>query len=385
MDPLSLSASGVIESGPATVRAPRRYAGNIVLRLGQRGLSARVRTRIGTLELDVELEVPPGRIVGVLGPDGAGKTTLLRVLAGLLPPDEARVVLDGRVLDDTATGEHVPPEERPVGVVFQDGVLFPGLSALENVAFGLRSRGVPKGEARTRAAQWLDRVGLGEFGGKKPKELSAGQAQRVALARALATEPRLLLLDEPLAALDATTRMETRRELRRQLEGCDGVRLLVAHDPMEAIGLAERLVVLENGRVSQTGTPQEVSERPRSRYVADLVGVNLYRGRATGDEVLVGPHGRLVAPGAGRGDVFAVVHPHAVSLFRHRPAGTPRNVWEGTVEALDSEGERVRVRLGGPLPIIAEVTPAAVAALGLADGGPIWASVKATEVIVYPV
>src|ERR1043165_3850160 len=116
MDPLSLSASGVIESGPATVRAPRRYAGNIVLRLGQRGLSARVRTRIGTLELDVELGLPPGRIVGVLGPDGAGKTTLLRVLAGLLPPDEARVVLDGRVLDDTATGEHLPPEERPAGV-----------------------------------------------------------------------------------------------------------------------------------------------------------------------------------------------------------------------------------------------------------------------------
>jgi molybdate transport system ATP-binding protein len=348
-------------------------------------LYARVRARLGTLDLDVELEVPPGRIVGLLGPNGAGKTTLLRVLAGLLAPDEARVVLDGRVLDDTATGQHVSTEERPVGVVFQSYVLFPHLSALENVAFGLRSRGVPKAEARARAGDWLSRVGLGEFRASKPKQLSGGQAQRVALARALATEPRLLLLDEPLAALDATTRLETRRELRRQLEGYDGVRLLVTHDPMEAIALAERLVVLEAGRISQVGTPQDISERPRSRYVADLVGVNLFRGQATGDEVLIGPAGRLVAPDTGRGEVFAVVHPHAVSLYRVPPTGTPRNVWKGTVEALDLEGERVRVRVGGPLPIVAEVTPAAVADLRLADGGPIWASVKATEVTVYPV
>jgi molybdate transport system ATP-binding protein len=333
----------------------------------------------------VELDVPPGRIVGLLGPNGAGKTTLLRILAGLLAPDEGRVVLDGRVLDDTATGEHVPPEARPVGVVFQSYVLFPHLSALENVAFGLRSRGVPKTEARARATQWLERVGLAEYGGSKPKQLSGGQAQRVALARALATEPRLLLLDEPLAALDASTRLETRRALRRQLDGYDGVRLLVTHDPMEAIALAERLIVLEGGRISQTGTPQEISERPRSRYVADLVGVNLFRGRGAGDEVHLGSGFRLVAPGAGTGEVFAVVHPHAVSLYRQPLTGTPRNVWEGTADALDLEGERVRVRVGGPLPIVAEVTPAAVADLRLGEGGPVWVSVKATEVVVYPV
>ena len=329
--------------------------------------------------------MPPGRVVGLLGPNGAGKTTLLRVLAGLLPPDEGCVVLDGRVLDDTSAAVHVPAEQRPVGVVFQSYVLFPHLSALENVAFGLRSRGVPKAEARARAAEWLERVGLAEFRASKPKQLSGGQAQRVALARALATEPRLLLLDEPLAALDASTRLETRRELRRQLECYDGVRLLVTHDPMEAMALAERLIVLEAGHISQVGTPQEISEQPRSRYVADLVGVNLFRGRATGDEVLIGANGRLVAADAGRGEVFAVVHPHAVSLYRQPPAGTPRNVWEGTAETLDLEGERVRVRVGGPLPIVAEVTPAAVADLQLADGGPVWVSVKATEVVVYPV
>jgi molybdate transport system ATP-binding protein len=350
-----------------------------------RGLSARVRARLGTLELDVEFEVPPGRIVGLLGPNGAGKTTLLRILAGLIPLDDGRVVLDGRVLDDTATGQHVPAEHRPVGVVFQNYVLFPHLTALENVAFGLRSRGFPRGEARARAAEWLERVGLADFLGSKPRHLSGGQAQRVALARALATEPRLLLLDEPLAALDATTRLETRRELRRQLDGYDGVRLLVTHDPVEAIALAERIIVLEGGRISQTGTPREISEQPRSRYVADLVGVNLYRGRATGEEVLIGPSARLVAADAGRGEVFAVVHPHAVALYRERPSGTPRNVWHGTVEAVDLEGERVRVRVGGALPIVAEVTPAAVADLRLGDGGTIWASVKATEVVVYPV
>jgi molybdate transport system ATP-binding protein len=341
--------------------------------------------QLGTLDLDVELGVPPGRIVGLLGPNGAGKTTLLRVLAGLLRPDHGRVVLDGRVLDDTATGEHVPPEERPVGVVFQNYLLFPHLSALENVAFGLRSRGVPKVEARARAAEWLERVGLTEYGASKPKQLSGGQSQRVALARAMATEPRLLLLDEPLAALDASTRLETRRELRRHLDGYDGVRLLVTHDPVEAIALAERLIVLEGGRISQVGTPQEISEQPRSKYVADLVGVNLYRGRAVGDEVHIGTAGRLVAPGAGRGEVFAVVHPHAVALYRDPPGGTPRNVWQGTAEALDLEGERVRVRVSGQLPIVAEVTPSAVADLRLGDGGTVWVSVKATEVVVYPV
>jgi molybdate transport system ATP-binding protein len=228
-------------------------------------------------------------------------------------------------------------------------------------------------------------VGLNEYRGSKPKQLSGGQSQRVALARALATEPRLLLLDEPLAALDASTRLETRRELRRQLDGYDGVRLLVTHDPMEAIALAERLIVLEAGRISQTGSPQEISERPRSRYVADLVGVNLFRGWAAGDEVHIASGFRLVAPGAGSGEVFAVVHPHAVSLYRQPLTGTPRNVWEGTAESLDLEGERVRVRVGGPLPIVAEVTPGAVADLRLGEGGPVWVSVKATEVVVYPV
>ena len=321
----------------------------------------------------------------MLGPNGAGKTTLLRILAGLLSPDEGRVVLDGRVLDDTSTGEHVPPEARPVGVVFQNYLLFPHLSALENVAFGLRSRGVPKAEARARAAEWLDRVGLAEFRASKPKQLSGGQAQRVALARALATEPRLLLLDEPLAALDASTRLETRRELRRQLDGYDGVRLLVTHDPMEAIALAERLIVLEAGRISQTGTPQEISERPRSRYVADLVGVNLFRGRAAGRR---GPHrlGRS-AGGAGRRSGRGVRRRPSPrrrrstgSRRRARPAtcgrARPRrSTSKGSGSGCGSAGRcRSSPRSPrGPWPIC-----------GSGDGGPVWVSVKATEVVGVP-
>jgi molybdate transport system ATP-binding protein len=347
-------------------------------------LEAAAGLRLGALDLDVEISVTSGEVVALVGPNGAGKTTLLRVLAGLQPADRGRIALDGDVLEDTAAGIHVPPERRPIGVVFQDYLLFPHLSALENVAFGLRSRGTPRAEARRRAGEWLERVGLGAHLSARPRALSGGQAQRVALARALATEPRLLLLDEPLAALDASTRLETRRELRRQLDRYEGVRVIVTHDPVEAIAVAERLVVLEAGRVVQSGTPAEISREPRSRYVADLVGVNLLRGRAEGDHVVIGPSTSLVVPDAGRGEVFAVVHPRAVSLFREQPAGTPRNVWRGVAEGLDWEGERVRVRVGGPLPIVAEVTPAAVAALDLAGGGPVWVAVKATEIAVYP-
>jgi molybdate transport system ATP-binding protein len=347
-------------------------------------LEAAVGLALGRLQLEAELAVGTGELVVLLGPNGAGKTTLLRALAGLLALDRGRVVLDGAVLEDTATGTWVPTERRPIGFVFQDYLLFPHLSALENVAFGLRSRGVGRAEARRRAGAWLERVGLAGHAGARPRALSGGQAQRVALARALVSEPRLLLLDEPLAALDAATRAEVRRDLRRHLAGFDGTRLLVTHDPLEAMALADRLVVLEGGRVTQTGSPAQVSQRPRSGYVAELVGVNLYRGRADGAAVELAEGGRLIAAGDHRGEVFAAVHPRAVALHRRVPEGTPRNVLPGTAETVDVVGDRVRVRVAGQVPIVAEVTPAAVGELRLADGGPVWASVKATEVTVYP-
>jgi molybdate transport system ATP-binding protein len=347
-------------------------------------LEAEVGLTLGRLQLEVELAVGTGELVVLLGPNGAGKTSLLRALAGLLALDHGRVVLDGAVLEDTAAGAWVPTERRPIGFVFQDYLLFPHLSALENVAFGLRARGLGRAEARRRAGAWLDRVGLAAHAGARPRALSGGQAQRVALARAMVSEPRLLLLDEPLAALDGTTRTAIRRELRRHLASFGGTRLLVTHDPLEAMALADRLVVLEHGRVTQSGRPAEVSERPRSGYVAELVGVNLYRGRADGAAVELAGGGRLIAAGDHRGEVFAAVHPRAVALHRRLPEGTPRNVLAGTADTVDVVGDRVRVRVTGQVPIVAEVTPAAVGELRLADGGPVWASVKATEVTVYP-
>jgi molybdate transport system ATP-binding protein len=347
-------------------------------------LVAALRVEHQGFVLDVELSVAAGEVVAVLGPNGAGKSTLLAALAGLTPLARGRVELDGQVLEDTDSDVWVPTEQRPIGVVFQDYLLFPHLSALDNVAFGLRSRGRARAAARAEARAWLARVGLAELAALRPGSLSGGQAQRVALARALAIAPRLLLLDEPLAALDVRTRAETRRALRQRLDEFAGVKLLVTHDPLEALALAERLIVIEHGRVVQSGPPAEVAARPRSPWVADLVGVNLFRGEAAGDRVLLADGASLTVSSAGSGAVFAVIHPRAVALHRNAPEGTPRNVWAARIEDLDHDGTRVRVRTGGTLPIVAEITPAAVTALALERGTNVWVSIKATEIEVYP-
>jgi molybdate transport system ATP-binding protein len=347
-------------------------------------LDARIRVSHGTLALDVALDAEPGQTVALLGPNGAGKTTVLRVIAGLLALDEGRVAVDGQVLDDPTSGAWIRTERRPIGYVFQDHALFPHLSALENVAFGLRARGARRREADRQAQAWLERVGVAEYAGARPDAMSGGQAQRVALARALVLEPRVLLLDEPLSALDATARVDTRRQLRRHLDDHPGVRIVVTHDPIDAMTLGDRVVVLDAGRVVQAGPLAELRERPRSRYVADLVGVNLYRGNADGGRIRLRDGGELVTAGHTRGDVFAVVHPRAVALHRQEPEGTPRNVIPGTVEHLDVEGDRVRVMVAGTVPVTAEVTPAAVTALELTAGATVWASIKATEISVYP-
>jgi molybdate transport system ATP-binding protein len=347
-------------------------------------LECSVRLTLGALSLDMELSVGEGEVVALLGPNGAGKTTLLRAVAGLVPLTSGFVKLDGRMLEDPATGKYVPTERRSIGVVFQDYLLFPHLSVLENVAFGMRSHGMPRPDASATAEQWLDRVGLAAYVRDRPGALSGGQRQRVALARALAPDPRLLLLDEPLAALDATTRAEVRRDLKRHLASFPGLRLLVTHDPLEAATLADRLVVIENGRLVQTGSPAEVTERPRSQYVADLVGVNLLRGRADHGAVRTPDHSVIAAAAAESGEVFAVIHPRAVALHTRKPEGSPRNAWPGRVSGIELLGGRVRVRVDGEIPLVAEVTPAAIADLKVEEGGEVWVSFKATDVGVYP-
>ncbi|GAA1901235.1 ABC transporter ATP-binding protein [Lapillicoccus jejuensis] len=355
-------------------------------------LDARVVVRRNGFVLDVELTAQPGEVVGVLGPNGAGKSTLLRALAGLQPLTGGRLALGGRVLDEPSTAVFVPPAVRPVGLVFQDYRLFPHLDALDNVAFGPRARGVRRPAARATAGDLLRRLGLEGLEHRRPAELSGGQAQRVALARALAVDPGLLLLDEPLAALDARTRLEVRSRLREHLRGVDAPVLVVTHDPLEAMVLADRLVVLEGGRVVQEGTPLQVARRPATQYVARLVGLNLWSGRLVGTGVVELEGGGRVTgtldPGSGarEGDaVLAAVSPSAVVLSTAAPGPTSaRNVWPGTVEGVELLTDRVRVEVGGPPHAFVDVTPAAVAELGLHPGQPVWLSAKATETDVYP-
>jgi len=341
-------------------------------------------TRVGVLDLAVDLTVGD-EIVAILGPNGAGKTSLLRAIAGLAAIDTGRITIDDVVVDDPTAGVFVPAAERPVGMVFQDYLLFPFLSARDNVAFPLRSRGIARRDARARADEWLARVGLADRAEAKPHELSGGQAQRVALARAIVADPRVLLLDEPLAALDAQARADIRRDLRAHLTGAAGARLVVTHDAVDASVLADRVVILEAGRVVQDGPMQDIALHPRSPYVADLVGLNLYRGTADAGAVrLEGGGVVVVADRSVRGDVYASVHPRAVAVHLDDPRGSARNHWPGTVVEVDALGDRVRVRIDGAVPIVAEVTRDAARELALAPGHTVVASVKATEVTVYP-
>ncbi|MEL3950633.1 ABC transporter permease [Streptomyces sp. LNU-CPARS28] len=329
------------------------------------------------------LDAEPGTTIAVVGPNGAGKTTLLRALLGLTPRAHAAL----RLGDADVTA--LAPHRRGVAWVPQDGALFPHLTALGNTAYGLRAQGVPRAEARRAAQAWLDRLGVGHLAHRRPAQLSGGQAGRVALARALAARPRLLLLDEPLAALDQTTRAHVRHTLRGHLDGFGGVCLIVTHDPVEAVSLADRVLVLDDGRAVQDAPPAEVTRHPRSPWVARMLGRNAWPGAVASDGTLaLAGGGRLVVADPLDAGVraLAVIAPEAVSVHREKPAGSPRNVWAGTVREITTAGSRLRVLVTSPdaPDLVAEITPAAAAELALADGAAVWTSVKATEVSVVP-
>ncbi len=342
-------------------------------------LDAAVDLAQGSFRLQVDLAVAAGTTTAVLGPNGAGKSTLLRVLAGSAAVDAGHVRLGERVLDDPARRVFVPSEARRVGLVHQDLLLFPHLSVLDNVAFGPRCLGLSRAAAHGAAQGWLERMGLADLADAAPRSLSGGQAQRVALARVLVVEPDLLLLDEPLSALDAGTRGTTRRDLRRYLDDYAGPTVLVTHDPLDALALADRVVVLEAGLVTQAGPIAEITARPRTRYVADLVGTNLLIGDARNLAMSVGSAAVSLAEPL-VGPALVTISPSAVTISRRRPEGSARNAWPVTITAVEHLGERVRLALDGPPDLVAEITTVSLLALSLGVGDAVWASVKSTDI-----
>ncbi len=363
-------------------------------------MTFRLEATLAARDFRVSLNVGPGETVAVLGPNGAGKSTLLDIIAGLLRPDAGSATVGGRQLFDLDAGASLwtAPHRRGTALLAQDALLFPHLSALENVAFGPRSAGIPPARARDTARHWLHEVGAAELADRRPGQLSGGQAQRVAVARALAAGPELLLLDEPLAALDIHAAPLLRRLLKRVLTGRRAV--IVTHDVLDALMLADRVIVLEGGRISEDGPTREVLQRPRSSFAAGLSGLNLLTGTITAaglrtDEGLdiAGQHddtgdtgdagGDTGDAGAGRdaGAGVAVFAPSAVSVFLEIPRGSPRNAFPVTVTELEPHGDQIRVRAGG---LAADITPAAAADLGLVPGIRVFFVVKAAAVAVYP-
>ncbi len=345
-------------------------------------LDAHVVVRRPGHTLDVHLTAERGDVVAVIGPNGAGKSTLVRALAGIEPLDEGQVVCDGRRWEgDGAARTDI--RDRGIGMVFQQELLFPHLSAVDNVAFGPRSRGAGRRAAEQTARAWLTRLGVDDLAERRPAQLSGGQAQRVAIARALATGPGLLLLDEPLSALDVGVAMALRIELSRHLAEYDGVAVLVTHDALDAMTVANRVLVIDDGRVAQDGTPAEVAQRPATDHVARLVGLNVLRGVSSGTSIRLRDGSTLVSATPACGDVSACFTPSAVTLTVGEPQGSARNRWRGTITSVAPHGSAVRVHLDAAVGLIADVTPASSAELGLVPGAEVWATVKATEISVY--
>jgi molybdate transport system ATP-binding protein len=350
-------------------------------------LGFEARLARGAFRLDVAFEVRPGERLALVGPSGAGKSTCLQVIAGFVRPDAGHVTLGGRALLDTARGVDLPPAARDIGLLFQDYALFPHLSVRDNVAFGPRARGRSAGDATRVAGEWLERLEIAELGAARIDRISGGQRQRVALARAMAAGARVLLLDEPFAALDLVTRTGVRAGLRAFLEQVPLPTVFVTHDPLDARVFGDRIGVLEEGRLVQLGTWQDIAHAPRSALAAELAGLNLHRVRLEAGEGLRAARVdtvefHVLAPGL-EGDVHLAFAPGEVTLSAERPAGSAQNVFTARVVELIPVEDRLRVRLDAGVPITAEITIEARAALGIEAGREIFAAVKATAIRVY--
>ena len=353
----------------------------------QIGLDARlVVERSDDFTLDVDLQIGAGETLALLGPNGAGKSTAVDALAGTTALTEGRITLHGRVLDDPHDDTFVPAEHRRIGAVFQDYLLFDHMTMLDNIMFGPLASGLGRTQARAIATDWIERLDLAAFAGRRPKDLSGGQAQRVALARALATEPDLLLLDEALAALDVETRADLRRVLSVHLQHFAGPRLLITHDPTDAFLLADRIAIIEAGRLTQVGSRDDIRRRPATSYVAALAGTNLLRGSNQQGVLQLDhfDHALQTADRSVGGPVLITIHPTAIALHLQQPSGSPRNTWQTMVATVEPLGDTTRVTLADPLPLGVDITPGSAEALELRPGSPVWASVKATEIAIAP-
>ena len=328
------------------------------------------------------LGVPEGQTVAVVGPNGAGKSTLVEAIAGILDAGPGTSV---HVEGEDWT--RLPPQQRRAALVFQEHLLFPHLDARANVAFGPRARGASRRRAGDQADRWLEELGVADLRSRRPAELSGGQAQRVALARALATEPRVLLLDEPFSALDVSVAAELRELLAQHLRAFPGVTVLVTHDALDVRALADRVVVLDEGAIVQDDVPAAVAEAPATPHAARLLGLNVLAGTALGTEVELDDGGMLVLAAPTRGRVLAAFAPSAVTLTAETPVGSARNRWQATVHRAVPRGGVVRVHLrgttGSGAELYADVTAGAATELGLTTGRVVWASVKATEVTTF--
>ena len=351
-------------------------------------LRARIEKQLRQYRLALTVEAAAGETLVLVGPSGSGKTTTLNCIAGLTAPEAGEILLGGRPLFDAKAGINLPAENRGLGYLFQESALFPHLTVFENIAYALRCRRQPKATVRQQVERACELVGLSALTRAKPGRLSGGEQQRVALARAIVFEAELLLLDEPLASLDVQTRSQVRGELRRLLRRLRRAAVLVTHDYVDALTFGDRIAVIDQGRLLQAGTKDELLARPRSRFVADLTGVNFFEGtispvRRNGlAQVIIGETA-LYVPSEEMGDTLLSFFASDVTLSPSRPEGSALNVFPCRVKEIVHLGERARVATDCALPLIAEITAKSLEALRLKEGDTVYASVKATAVKTY--